>query len=69
MKILEYRSWLNTYPAAVSTPRHHIPNYAQPWTSWVQLALKGIGINPIAAFGSGSFFGSSYTTTTIQAKT
>ncbi|KAF2496541.1 alcohol oxidase [Lophium mytilinum] len=45
------------------------PNYAQPWSSWVQLALKGIGIDPIAGLVSGKLFGSSYTTNTIQAST
>ncbi|OCK80877.1 GMC oxidoreductase [Lepidopterella palustris CBS 459.81] len=45
------------------------PNYGQPWSSWVQIALKGIGVNPIAGFLSGVLFGSSYTTNTIQPKT
>ncbi|OCL10908.1 GMC oxidoreductase [Glonium stellatum] len=45
------------------------PNYGQPWSSWVQNALAEIGIKPIVGLVSGALFGSSYTLTTIDAKT
>ena len=34
--------------------------WAQPFSSWAQLALKELGINPIKGFTSGSLMGSAY---------
>lgn len=43
-------------------------HHAQAFSSWAQLALKQIGINPIKGFTSGYILGSSYQLLTIEAR-
>jgi choline dehydrogenase len=40
--------------------------YAQPFSSWAQIALKQVGIKPIKGFTSGKLIGSSYDLLTID---
>lgn len=42
------------------------PNYAQPFSSWMELGLHAIGIEEIQDFNSGELFGSQYCSTTIR---
>lgn len=41
--------------------------YAQPFSSWAQIALQEVGIDPIKGFNDGKLIGSSYQTLNIDA--